>query len=272
MTGSARRLTSARLGQPATALTPREHRLLGELATMHAATTDQLARILFPAQTASERLARRHLRRLADVGLVRRFVDRSRDRKVGAPGHVHALTAAGLRLTSSQHAPGLRQRRAWRPSAAFLAHQLAISELYTRLVQEQAAGGPGVAEFLAEPDCWRRYGSPAGSHLVLRPDALVRLDIGDHENSWFIEIDRGTETRPTTIAAKCQAYHRYEASGHEQRQYGVFPGVAFIVPDERRANWMRRLIARQSASQRALFIVAREDQALETLAELEVTP
>ena len=265
----ARRLTGSRLMLLADALTQREHQVLASLATMHAATTDQVARSVFPTEPSSLRLARRHLQRLSGFGLVRRFPDRSRDRQVGARGHVHALTAAGLRLAGGRHTVGLRQRVAWRPSHRFLAHRLAISELYARLVQQQAAGGPQLLEFLAEPDCWRHYAGPAGQQLVLRPDALVRLGVGDLENSWFIEVDLDTETRPATIAAKCRSYQQYEFSGQEQRQHGVFPGVAFIVPDDARAAVIRRVIARQPPSLQPLFVVVREDQALAMLTEVE---
>ncbi len=265
----ARRLTGSRLTLLADTLTQREHQVLASLATMHAATTDQVARSVFPTDPSSLRLARRHLQRLSGFGLVRRFPDRSRDRQVGAPGYVHALTAAGLRLIGGHHTVGLRQRSAWRPTHPFLAHRLAISELYARLAEQQATGGPVIREFRAEPDCWRPYTGPAGERLMLRPDALVRLDIGGLENSWFIEVDRGTETRPATIAAKCLAYQRYELSGQEQRRHGVFPGVVFIVPDDARAAAIRRVIARQPPSLQPLFVVAREDQALATLAEME---
>lgn len=269
---TSRRLTGSRLDLLAEDLTEREHQVLACLATVHAATTDQVGRSVFPTDRSSLRLARRHLQRLITFGLVRRFPDRSRDRKVGAAGYVHALTAAGLRLAGARHAMGHRQRPAWRPSDQFLAHRLAISELFARLTQDQAHGGPTIREFLAEPDCWRRYHGPAGQPLVLRSDTLVRLGIGQQENSWFIEVDLDTETRPSTIAAKCQAYQRYEQSGHEQRRHGVFPGVAFIVPSQARASAIRRVIARQPPNARSLFAVTLEDQALATLAEVEVPP
>ncbi|XVV02460.1 replication-relaxation family protein [Actinosynnema sp. CA-248983] len=265
-----RRLTGSRLALLGDRLTPRDRQVLRSLATMHAATTDQVARCVFPGEPSALRLARRHLHRLITSGLVRRFADRSRDRWVGTPGHIYALTGAGLRLAGGEHALGHRQRRAWRPTPTFLAHRLAISELFARLSEQEAAG---VREFLAEPDAWRSYLGPAGEQLVLRPDALVRLGLADgHENSWFIEVDRDTETRAATIAAKCQAYQRYEASGQEQRRYGVFPGVAFIVPSAARAAQIRAVIARQPPEVQPLFRVLRDDQTLAALAELEAAP
>jgi len=147
---------------------------------------------------------------------------------------------------------------------------LAISELYVRLVEQEQAGGPAIRAFAAEPDCWLSYRGLAGERQVLRPDALVRLAIPPVEVSWFVEIDRGTE-RLATIAGKCRAYARYEASGQEQRRHGVFPGVAFLVPDEHRAIQLQRVIRRQPPSVQPLFVVATTDAALTALAEPEVS-
>jgi hypothetical protein len=132
-----------------------------------------------------------------------------------------------------------------------------------------------VREFAAEPDCWRHFTGPAGEPLVLRPDALLRLEIGGAldrtEISWFVEVDLDTERRPAIIAAKCAAYRRYETSGQEQRQHEVFPGVLFIAPTAQRVAAIRRVIARQPPSAQSLFVAVTEDQAMAALTELEAT-
>jgi hypothetical protein len=267
-----RYLTASRLSQLAGALTSREHTILMTLATVYAATTHQIARTAFADEPSAGRLARRHLQRLGQFGLVRRFVDRSRDRQVGAPGHIHALTAAGLRCVGGSQGSGIHQRTAWRPSTAFLAHRLAISELFVRLTEQSRTGGPAVKKFQAEPDCWRAYAGQAGERELLRPDALVRLVHGDAELSWFVEVDLGTETRPATIVDKCRRYRRYELSGQEQRRHGVFPGVIFIVPNVARARMIRRVTDRQPTEARDLFTVATEEQALIALIEVGGEP
>jgi hypothetical protein len=264
-------LTTRRLDRLAEILTPREHDVVQALATAHVMTTSQVARFVFADHEpdTAVRLARRHLERLRRFGLVRRFDDRARDRQVGAPGYVHALTSAGLRLCGEQHGLGIRQRASWRPSYAFLTHRLAISELFVRLSEQERAGGPQLREFSADPDCWRPFTGLAGQRLVLKPDALVRLGVGDTEVSTFCEVDLGTE-RPATIADKCQAYLAYELSGEEQRRHGVFPGVLFIVPSKERARVLAAVIARQPTDTQELFAVATEDQALAALAQVDV--
>lgn len=270
-----RPLTAGRIEHLRGQLTDRELEILGILAKVRLATTDQITRLVFGGAAAptAGRLARHYLLRLRQSGLVRRFIDRSRDRKVGAPGHVHALSAAGLRLVrSSEHGIGTRQSRAYRPSDQFVAHRLAITELIVRLVEQDRAGGPKLLEFATEPACTRCYTGTAGQRLVVRPDALVRLGLLDRAEmiSWFIEVDRGFESA-TIINGKCRAYRLYELSGQEHKRYGGFPGVMFAVPSRQRARQIARVIGRQPADAQGLFAVATDEEMLAALAQPEVT-
>jgi hypothetical protein len=153
------------------------------------------------------------------------------------------------------------------PSDAFLAHRLAISELYVRLTEHARSGGPAVRQFAAEPDAWRRYSGFAGDRLVLKPDAFTRLVTAGQELFWFVEIDRGTEGL-RFIADKISSYHSYALSGVEQSHWhGVFPGVLFIVPTDARARAVQRVIDRQPDQDfRSLLFVASEAGALPVLA------
>lgn len=261
-----RRLTGRHLDWLLKNLTTREREVLEVLATAQVATTAQLARVLFAREDESTatRLARRHLQRLRAFGLVRRFDDRSRDRRGGASGHVHALTAEGLRLSSGIYAIGARQRPSWRPSYPFLAHRLAITELYVQLTEQEYRGGARVREFAAEPYCWRRYTGPVGQRLVVRPDCLVRLVVDGDEVSTFCEIDLGTEA-PAVLTDKMQTYRQYSLSGEEIRRHGVNPGVLFVVSGPERARLIVRLIARQGAEAQKLFAATTLDEAVVVL-------
>jgi len=263
-------LTTASILQPVGRLPIRERFLLDELARLKLATTNQLARLVavgLEFETAM-RLTRRHLQRLVRSGLVRRFVNRARDRKVGAPGYVYALTAAGVRATGAASGMGTRQRKAYRPSDAFVDHRLAISELRVRLAEQGRMHGTRTLEFQAEPDCWRRATGPAGEQLMAKPDALVRLRVGQVEVSWFAEIDRGTESS-AVIRAKCETYRRYELANVEQQAHKVFPGVVFIVPTAERARLVAKVIAQQPAADRELFAVATADEAIAVMTRME---
>ncbi|MGW6571402.1 replication-relaxation family protein [Streptomyces sp. NPDC054945] len=262
-----RPFTGGRLAQLAVDLTTRERQFLAELATLHVATTAQLGRLVFggckPATTS--RLGQRHAERLVRFNLIHRYANRSHDRKVGAPGYVLTLTEAGWSLSGADTAARQRQRRSWMPSDAFLAHRLAISELYVRLTEQSRDGGPTLREFKAEPDSWRRYLGLGDEPQVAKPDALVRLVANGLELSWFVEIDRGTEGQ-RHIADKCDAYRRFELSGVEQQRFGIFPGVVFIVPTEPRRQVVQRVIDRQTAAARGLFAVTTEAVMLTALA------
>ncbi len=253
-------------------LPARERQLLVELGRIRLARTEQLARLVCSATSPAieMRLVRRHLYRLRRDGLVRRFTNRARDRRAGAPGHLYTLTASGVRVLGNARGIATHQRRNYQPSDAFLDHRLAITELYVRLVEHARDGGPIVREFTAEPDCWRRYPGPAGQPLWLKPDALVRLGVrrgqGHVELSWFIEIDRDTEGR-STIAAKCTSYLAYESTGIEQRQHSVFPAVLFVVPSTARAGALGRLVDHLPPSSRSLFAVTTADTALAALSQ-----
>ena len=100
---------------------------------------------------------------------------------------------------------------------------------------------------------------------MLKPDAAVRLLVGRFEDRWFIEVDRGTESR-TALARKCDLYRQYWQTGREQsRASGIFPKVLWLVPDERRQAALVEVIGRQPAYAWPLFAVALNSEAVERL-------
>jgi hypothetical protein len=139
-----------------------------------------------------------------------------------------------------------------------------------RKPQEAADSNLTIREFRAEGDAKRIYRDSYGSQHMLRPDALIRLTSGDMQLSWFVEIDRATES-PRRIADKCRRYRAYELADLEYRRYGVFPGVVFIVPDEHRARVIQQVIASQPPEARGLFWVAIKTDAIRTLTHPNVT-
>jgi hypothetical protein len=90
------------------------------------------------------------------------------------------------------------------------------------------------------------------------------LGVGEFEHRWFAEIDRGKESLPV-VARKCRQYLAYYQAGDEQNAHRVFPRVCWIVPDERRAENVRRAISRDRSLPERLFNVATTAQALAVL-------
>lgn len=71
------------------------------------------------------------------------------------------------------------------------------------------------------------------SHFTLKPDAFVRLTIGDFEDAYFFEADNATE-HVGRVIAKCKQYITYFNTGIEQRETKMFPLVVWVVPDQKR--------------------------------------
>ena len=159
-----------------------------------------------------------------------RVLDRLERRQGGAGGGssawVYALGPAGVRMVAYWAGEGLpRSRGAHEPGAAWTAHTLAVSELYVRLREAERAGRVELLAFDAEPACWRRYTRLGGAAGVLKPDAYVRLGIGEYEDSFLVEVDLGTEHRGQ-LTRQHHAYGEYFRSGVEQAKTGVFPRCA----------------------------------------------
>ncbi|HEY2053774.1 MAG TPA: replication-relaxation family protein, partial [Solirubrobacterales bacterium] len=120
-------------------------------------------------------------------------------------------------------------------------------------------------ELSAEPACWRSYGGiGAQGPATVKPDSYVRLGVGDYEDSFFVEVDQGTEGSQT-LDRKLKEYVAYEASGTEQDRHGVFPRVLWLAPDADRAEVIERCIGQLPAASRELFAVAVQADVLDAV-------
>ena len=259
--------TSLFRGRPRlTDLTPREQATIKALDTLHVATAQQLARVVFgdASTPTSLRLTHRHLARLGQAGLIRSHPNPLPAHRAGRRDQVHVLSAHGLRTVGRSTGLGFGQRRSWHPSAAKLEHWLAIGDLYAQLSDAVRSRDLAIHAFAVESNARRLYQDEAGRPRSLQPDAYASVRVGDTIVSWFIEIDRGTEN-PQRIAQKCRAYREYELSDLEYQRHGVFPGVLFIVPDQQRLQAISRMLRQQPADARGLFWVATDTAAIATM-------
>jgi hypothetical protein len=131
--------------------------------------------------------------------------------------------------------PERRRRRSLIPGTLFVRHALQVSELHTLLVEADRSDRVELLELTSEPACWRSWSGLAGQHQTLKPDSSARLGLGPYEDSYFIEVDRGTEGS-RALERQLQLYLAYHLSGAEQQGRGVFPRVLWLAPDERRAG------------------------------------
>jgi hypothetical protein len=250
-----RSVTTRRLVRLRANLTERDRQIISTLVRVRVATAAQLELLHFG--DVAKRRVRRSLASLTDRRVLARL-PKALGRTIGGPqagssGHVYVLDVAGQRLASL--VDGGRVRRPWALGATFLDHSLGVTEVYVCLVLAERDGSLAVRQFVGEPGTWRSFLGAGGARLVLKPDAYVVLQVGGHENYWFLEVDLGTEHAPT-ISHKCDLYRSYWVSGTEDERTGVFPRVLWLVPDQRRAEVIRGVIRRQPEEGAELFDVA----------------
>jgi hypothetical protein len=251
------------LGEP-------ERTVIETVAKLRLMTHAQLATLLGSIEAgaaagSAARSARRLLARLTTLRVLGRLERRIGGRRAGSAGYVYYLGPVGQRLIAYWHGRGLvRGRTRPEPGGRYVRHCLSVSELYVQTRLAANAGRLDLLSFQAEPGCWRRYVDGFGGQTLLKPDAYVRLGLGAYEDSFFIEVDLGSESRPV-IARKVRAYLDYFQTGAEQAERGVFPRVLLLTNTEARRTVLVGVCERLPAESQALFTVSTLDQALAVL-------
>ena len=253
------RVTQKRLEQYAQELLPRDLSILLDLEDCRYLTTGQISRLRFETDhanpDASLRAANRTVTRLKKLGLLTALNRRVGGVRGGSGGLIWSLTAAGAKLVNLD-GEGPPRRRNFEPSPHFTEHTLAIAELYIQLLGIQGITLSS-AEF--EPICWRDY-----SGSTVKPDLFAVTSDGEYEDYWFFEVDLATET-PQRVMAKCEQYQSYFLAGEEQRKYGLFPKVVWIVRDGKRKDSLQGHISgSRGLRHKNLFSVILPDE-LETI-------
>ncbi|MGH3904686.1 MAG: replication-relaxation family protein [Pseudonocardiaceae bacterium] len=238
-------------------LSKRDVAILESLRSYRLLTTAQLRRLHFAhghaTLAAASGATMRVLTRLEARHLVARLARRIGGVRAGSSGITWQLGATGERLLRTMH--GQKHRRRYvEPSPAFIAHTLAVAELAIGLHELQDQGGIELASLETEPSCWRSFIGPHGALEWLKPDLYAITASGDYEDHWFLEADLATE-HPPVIVRKAKAYQRYAATGAHQARHGLFPAVAWVVPDTARQGAIQAALAADKAIQPGLFRV-----------------
>jgi hypothetical protein len=162
---------------------------------------------------------------LRHAGFIHRYFTST---STGSRRSVYSLSKRGALEAEVPFAPVK-----WRPDSfllgnAFVAHQLALNDLYI------AASGNRVH--------WQQPSQPLSPTIRLIPDAYIR----DAQRSFFIEMDLGTETLPIWTK-KVSAYIKLAVSGLYRN---IIPHTHFavlvIATDDLRLESLRRHIAKQT--------------------------
>ena len=251
------------LNELAARLSDRDRAVLKYVSSLRFVTGSQLTRRCFadsadPAQRA--RAARHALLRLTRLGVLARLPRVIGGVRAGSAGFVYRLGTQGQHLAVMfGWQPEQRRWRSLIPGSLFLRHTLLIAELHTRLIESERAKRFELLALSAEPSCWRQMDG-LGTQRV-KPDSYVRLGIGSYEDSYFIEVDRGTEGS-RAIERQLDLYVAYHRSGQEQAEHGVFPRVLWLATAAERVGVIEDCVQRQPADDQVLFAVARFEAAL----------
>lgn len=234
-------------------LTERDYAVLKRVSGLRFVTGSQLTRMHFTGSAdAAARAARRTLLRLVRLDVLERLPRRVGGVRAGSAGSVYRLASAGQRLAIERGwQPDGHRRQSHIPGTLYLGHALQVAELHTLLVEADRTGRVELLALEGEPACWRSYGQRA----TLKPDSYARLGAGDYEDSYFIEVDMGTEGS-RTLERKLRDYLAYEASGIEQAERGVFPKTLWLAPDVQRAQAIMANVERLPRPAHALFAAA----------------
>lgn len=265
-----RRPARVRLGHVewvADRLSERDRAIVSTVNRLRLATGLQLERLHFTDLSGRSRNVKRWqvLKRLVDWGVLVPL-----PRRIGGPAHgsaklVYALDSTGQGVTQL-HATGSTDtsqvRRPGTPGERFVAHTLAVSELYVRLVEAAQHGQFRLRRFDAEPASW----VPNGLGGWLKPDAYAVLSSDVYDDAWWIEVDRATEHLPT-LRRKLTAYLDFMERG-QLGPSGVMPRVFVTVPDEQRQAAVAAMLERLPEVAAKLLYVTTFDRAVQTVAQV----
>lgn len=252
---SDRYVTAAVARELAEQLSERDRAIARRVLDLRFVSGSQLARMHFA--DADSRAARRSLLRLTGLDVLERLPRVIGGVRAGSAGYIYRLGLAGQRLALEQGwLPDRRRRRARIPGNLFVDHALQVAELHMLLIEADRERRIELLELRAEPACWRELrGVGAQRGATLKPDSFVRLGAGEFEDSYFIEVDMGTEGSQA-VDRQLKAYVAYEASGKEQAERGVFPKTLWLAPDARRVSALESCVRRLPRPARELFQVA----------------
>ena len=241
-------------------LLPHDRAILQTLVQCRFMSTNQIIRLIFARlekPDSARRAANRAVARLRDGGLITALERRVGGVRAGSGSCIWSLTPAGARFLNMEDPEGQISRRKYEPSAYFVEHTIAITELYLQL---NGIEGIALTESQFEPRCWRNYRAALGYTQTIKPDLYAVTSGSEYEDHWFFELDLASEA-PSKVVRKCVQFQEYYLSNAEQRRHGVFPLVVWIVPEERRRASLKDHIARSvELRYKQLFTVILPDE------------
>jgi hypothetical protein len=258
------RTSNNRLNEIASQLSPRELAVIETIERLQLVSGSQLQRLHFTNGTprSNTQIRNTTLHRLTEQRILARLPRKIGGYDSGSAEYIYCFDRAGQRLVNQQKGEvGRAPRTPTSPTYPFIAHMLAVSEVYVQLMEAQEAGQIELAEFQTEPQCYRTI----SHNQRLKPDGYVRLYANDKEIAWFLEIERSVQTAYTTTH-KLVAFWAY---ANTLGKDDLIPLTLFLVPDERRKARLLKVIQRQSTADQKLFSITTFDQAVSAITKTE---
>jgi Replication-relaxation len=249
-------------------LSERDMEILQTIAQLRFVSGAQVRRLHISGGTpmGNERVTRRVLQRLVELGVLDRLERRIGSTPGGSDGYVYLLANGGQRLAHDQEMARARRRRSSVPGQLFVRHALMVAELHARLVESERSSSMRCLVRQPEPLCWRRFSGPDGVESILKPDSLLCMSVGARERDFFIDVDRGTEGS-RTLERRMRTYELYRAYGSDY--HGLeFPRVLWLAATERRVRVITDVVGDLPAATQSIFDVARFDDAIQTIGRL----
>ena len=250
-------------------LSERDKNILTSLRKYRFLLTGQIQRLYFiekPTKRTNTIITNHALRKLREYGLIAQLERRVGGVRAGSSSLIWHLTSPGYRLLSIDSPDPKSRKRFEEPSQLFLEHTLAIAETAVQLSGiSRTVNKLSLERLDPEPSCWRIFKSN-GRTIYLKPDLFAITTYESYEDSWFIEMDLGSES-PTQVVEKCKTYLHYYNTGIEQRENEVFPLVVWIVKDSKRKERLRQYIRESLSKAPKMFIVITPDQLGKTISQ-----
>lgn len=230
---------SERKTQPCTA---RDRRIVLAIV-QHGQMTLEQVRLVFFQKENGELASRQAVGRRLRLLVARRYLRRVRLTAACGSGpfvYLPDLGAKGL-LPPDQHA--LVRGRS-NPRASSLWHGLETVDVHIAIRQGLESHGGRIETWLGEVEARYQF-DWHGRRLTLTPDAYCLWSYDGLEGSFFLELDRGTESMQR-LAQKLARYGQYyscDAHVDHLGNLGLKPRILFVVPDDRRRDRMVRWLA-----------------------------
>ncbi len=243
---SGKYLSKKRLAELDRLLSEKDKAILRSLQNCRYLCTAQIQRLHYEGSknptAGGLRAANWGTAKLRGYGLIDALERRVGGVRAGSKSYVWTLTESGVNLLNLNNEDYTPRKRSFEPSLNFMKHTLAVSETFVQLTEICRRDHLECVRADMEPSCWRPHTDADGKPATMKPDMFAITGNGEFEDSWFIEVDMNTES-PSVILEKCRRYVHYYRTGLEQKQYGVFPLVVWLVYSENRKAKLQQYIA-----------------------------